>query len=61
MLVLIMFLSTMVLIVAMTTQSAIWLRSEISLMERRQVERLQRLSAENARAPAQPGPPSGTP
>ena len=58
---LMIFLSTMVLIVAMTTQSAVWLRSEINLLERRQVERLQRLSAENTSAPAQPQTPSGKP
>ena len=55
------FLSTMVLIVAMTTQSAVWLRSELNLLERRQVERLQRLSAENTSGPSQPQTPSGKP
>ena len=60
-LVLMMLLSTMVLIVAMTTQTAIWLRSEIQLVEKRQVQRLQRQSAENASAPVPSQVPPGTP
>jgi hypothetical protein len=60
-LVLTIFISTMLLMVAATTQSRIWLRTEINLIEKRQVERLQRLSAENTRASARPATSSSAP
>jgi len=60
-LVLTLFLSTMILMVAATTQSAIWLRAEIHLVERRQIERWQRLSNEAARPATPPPTPSSAP
>ena len=60
-LVLMMFLFTMILLVAATTQSAIWLRAEINLVEKRQIERLQHISIQGVAVPAQPQTPASIP
>jgi hypothetical protein len=60
-LVLTIYISTMMLMVAATTQSAVWLRKELNLVERRQIERWQRLSGESTQPPAKPKLPPVAP